>query len=151
MAADLQAALAGDTAPRVAIMPNAASTPGAPSVSLRVALCDMEDAFAPAMRDSLLGLGHAIDAAATVRLLIGGGDPDGVIAAAQEGGLVAVGDAASLLLRAAGFAVRPIRPEHGRVIRCLPVEGAPWQPGRAFFVARYVAFELAWAGDPRRR
>ena len=113
-----------------------------------VALCDAGDPFAAAMRDALLGLGTRLDPRAATRVLVGSDEARCVEAAQRAGGLVAVGDAAAHVLRRAGFAVRAIRPEQGRIVRCQPVPGAAWQPGRAFFAARYATLDVDWDANP---
>jgi anthranilate/para-aminobenzoate synthase component I len=139
VAADLQAEVAGGAGADA--WPAEAAEPAA------VALCDAGDPFVPALSDTMLGLGFRLDAAATTRLLIGG-DEERCVGVAGHDGLVAIGDAAARVLQHAGFAVRPIRPQHGRVIRCLPGEAASWRPARPFFAARYATLEVDWAAGP---
>ncbi len=139
VADDLQAEVADPGRATVSAM----ATPAA-----AVALCDAGDPFIAAMRDLLLGIGARLDARATVRVLVGADEARCVDAAARAGGLVSIGDAAALVLREAGFALRTIRPEHGRIVRCQPVAGAPWRPLRAFFAARYATLAVDWAAGP---
>jgi hypothetical protein len=109
-----------------------------------LALCDAGDPFAAAMQDTLLGLGFRLDATAATRLLLGSDAARCRQEARRGAGLVAVGDAAAQVLGDAGFALRSIRPEHGRIVRCLPVETAPWHAERAFFAARYATLAIDW-------
>ena len=136
VAADLQAEVAGGA--------GAGARPAEAAEQAAVALYDVGDPFVSAVSDTMLGLGFRLDAAAPTRLLIGD-DEERCVAAAGHDGLVAIGDAAARVLQHAGFAVRPIRPQHGRVIRCLPGEAASWRPARPFFAARYATLEVDWS------
>ncbi|MEO7007914.1 MAG: hypothetical protein ABI156_02090, partial [Caldimonas sp.] len=110
-----------------------------------VALGDAGDPFAAAVIDMLRGLGFALDPAAPTRILIGA-DPARCAEAASRGsGLVALGDAAARVLQHAGFALAPIRPEHGRALHCVPTDSAPWRDKRAFAALRHATLAVDWA------
>jgi hypothetical protein len=110
-----------------------------------LALHDAGDPFAAAMTDTLLGMGLALDASATSRLLIGA-DPARCAEMAAGDGLVAVGDAAARVLQQAGFAVRAIPPQHGRLLHCVPSTDAPWPERRGFVALRSATLELDGSG-----
>jgi hypothetical protein len=62
---------------------------------------------------------------------------------AHAGGLVASGDAAARVLERAGFAIVAIRPEHGRLVRCVPDVGTPELAAtRPFRAMRYATLDL---------
>ena len=152
--ASLQTALAG-----------AADAPGDAAGSLppAVALHDAGDPFAAAVTETLLGMGLALDAAATPWLLIGA-DAVRCVEAGGRDRVVAVGDAAARVLQQAGFAVRAIAPQHGRLLHCVPSADAPWPERRGFVALRSATLELdptartgdlagwvAWVHDERAR
>ena len=61
----------------------------------------------------------------------------------RANGLLAIGDAAARVLEGAGWTVRSIRPEHGRLVRCVPTADAPAGVARRPFVAmRYATLAL---------
>jgi isochorismate synthase EntC len=107
-----------------------------------VALRGSGDPFPASVAHALRGLGVALQEDAPVRVLIGAD-------AALHGiaNMVAIGDAAARVLEAAGFAVDPIRPEHGRLLRCHPTPQAPWQGAHSFLSVRYATWSLRRAGD----
>jgi hypothetical protein len=81
--------------------------------------------------------------------------------AAPAAGTVAIGDAGARLLARAGWAVRSVLPQHGRVLRCLPTQHAPWPAASPFAAARYASLALedqptlpgweVWLTDEARR
>jgi hypothetical protein len=133
VAADLQSGVAGGDV----------RSPRSLTAISRVALLDDGDPFAAAVADTLRGLGFEPCAGAAATVLVGTGS-GGPAAGSMPSRLVAIGDAATRLLQQAGLTLRPIRPEHGRIVRCLPSGAGSWQPERAFFVARYASLELDW-------
>lgn len=106
-----------------------------------VRLIDTGDPFGYAMRDCLEGLGLLLDESAVCCVRIG---PGAIQGAAQQ--MVAIGDAALHLLAQLGFAVQPIRPEHGRMLACSATADAPWADKNPFVTARYGSMALL-AGD----
>ncbi len=111
----------------------------------RVALLAQGDPFAAALRDRLEGLGFELGVDAPVRVVAG---TDRAVAAQR---VVAIGDAAFLLLQADGFALEAIAPRHGEVVRCSRANG-----GGEFIAARYASWRLVdgvtapwdvWASD----
>lgn len=134
-----------------------------PSLPSRVALLDAGDAFPSALRDALAGLGMTVDSSADTAVLIGT-DPQrcaALLAGRAPGPLVAIGDAACMLLARAGFQTVAQRPAHGRLLSCLPTSASPWAGGASFIAARYASSELAdtallpgweaWLRDPDGR
>ena len=135
----------------------ALSTQAAPQQSYllprAINLVDANDPFGNAMRECLLGLGLDISPQAPTAVVIGSPMP----ADAPAGGCVAIGNAALILLGEAGCAVQRIDPEHGRLVTCTSMPGAPWGGGGTFLAARYASFKLensalppdwqAWAVD----
>ena len=122
------------------------ATPDRPSAALpkAVALHDGGDAFGAALAETLQAFGLAIDAAATPAVLVGG---DAAVVRARagpgrRGGLVAIGDAAARLLRDAGLRVAATAPQHGRLVNCVPVPGAPGGAARPFVAMRYATLAL---------
>ena len=113
-----------------------------------VALRDAGDPFAAAVADALRACGVRLEDAASPVVLIGG---DAVLCGAEllrGTGLVAIGDAAARVLGSSGWTVRAIRPEHGRLVRCLPTSAAPVSMQRPPFVAmRYATLALDTAPD----
>jgi len=133
VADDLQASVAGAPAsPGVAVgaLPKA------------VALRDGGDPFGAAVAETLRGFGLALDAAAAPVVLVGGDDAFVRAQASRHGGLVALGDAAARMLRAAGVAVKAVAPQHGRLVTCVPVPGAPGGAMRPFVAMRYATLVL---------
>ncbi|MEO5881726.1 MAG: chorismate-binding protein [Caldimonas sp.] len=130
---DLQESVAG-----AAPMQVAAAGPLPTAVALR----DGGDPFAAAVADTLRGLGLTIGADAPVAVLVGGDDAFARAAAGAGAGVVALGDAAARVLGESGLAVRAIAPQHGRLVRCLPVAGAPAAATRAFVAIRYSTLAL---------
>jgi isochorismate synthase EntC len=117
--------------------PSAAVSHERPSLPAAVALLADGDPFAAGLRDSLHALGVAFDAAAAVRVIAG---PHAV---ADAGPLVAIGDAAARVLGSEGFAVEPIAPRHGELVRCRRVGGQD-----SFIAARYLRWQVAAAPLP---
>ncbi|HEX7437543.1 MAG TPA: chorismate-binding protein [Caldimonas sp.] len=140
VAADLDARLAG-AAPT--------STPALAALPVAVALCDAGDPFAQAVAETLQALGLGLDAAASTRVLVGADPATCAAVASHVGGLVAIGDAAARVLGHAGFAVAPIRPEHGRPVQCVPNAEGPATAGRSFTAMRYATLAIDWG--PQRR
>ena len=134
VAADLQAGVAG--AATSSVRPIAAVS--------SVVLQDDGDPFGAAVADALRGLGFERDARAATAVRIGLGSNRRSALPGSPGRLVAIGDAATSLLQQDGLALRPIRPAHGRIVRCLPTGAVAWQPERPFFAARYATLELDW-------
>jgi isochorismate synthase EntC len=124
-------ALEGVEAPGAAASQDGFTLP--PSVQLHA----HGDAFAAALADCLAGLGVATTADAAVRVLAG---PQPVAAGDR---VLAIGDAALLLLQREGFAVQPITPVHGQLVRCRPAEAAPLAGRGDFIAARYLRRQLA--------
>ncbi|MEO7007632.1 MAG: chorismate-binding protein, partial [Caldimonas sp.] len=148
--ADLQAALAGpagedSAAARTDASLSTAAARADAALPPAVALCDAGDPFAAAVIDTLQGLGLALDAAAPTRVLIGADSARCAAAATGGAGLVALGDAAARVLEHAGFALAPIRPEHGRALHCVPTGAAPWRDKRAFAALRHATLAVDWA------
>ncbi|CAN5463239.1 hypothetical protein BH11PSE7_BH11PSE7_36240 [soil metagenome] len=110
------------------------------TTGLPVALFTTDDPFANALADTVAGLGCVLHASARVRLVAGTAAPASDVALHT----VAVGDAAALVLREAGFAVHEVAPEHGRVIHCTTTPQAPWQ-ARGFTCARYATVAVDFA------
>lgn len=110
----------------------------APALPPAVSLDDAQDAFGPALRDTLLGLGLRVqpDALPVVRAgqaTHGEGDRH----------VLAVGDAALRLLACHGASVVSITPEHGRLVLCTPATPDAWAGAVAFTAARYATLALA--------
>jgi len=111
-----------------------------------VAMVDEGDAFGAALRDCVQGLGIEIVADAPVRVLAGTRQIEG----AQR--LVAIGDAAALLLRSEGFALQACTPRHGELVRCVRADS-----GEDFLAACYLRWRFpdarlragwdVWASD----
>ena len=139
--ADLEARVAGGAPPAVAT--EAQALPAA------VALEAEGDPFAAALAESLRGLGLALDETAATVVFAGGDDVAARSLVEGARGLVAVGDAAARVLRAAGHAVVATPPRHGRLVECVPVEGTPSAAMRPFMALRYATLALA-DGDTRR-
>jgi isochorismate synthase EntC len=114
--------------------------------AIAVTLLADGDPFAAALRDCLQGLGVTEAQGAAVRVLAGTGH----VVAPQR--VVAIGDAALVLLQQAGFGVESMAPRHGEQVRCTPADGAG-----AFIAARYLRRRLTdavvlpgwdvWASD----
>ncbi len=129
----------------------------------RFALHDAGDPFPAAVRDTLEGLGMALDAGAPLILLIGsdGWACRNVLAAKGQHPLVAMGDAAFHVLEQAGFGIETVAPAHGRLMVCTPTAAAPWKDDGPFIVARYGHLALpdttilpgweVWAHDEKQR
>lgn len=133
---DLEASVAGGVpavAPASAVLPSA------------VALVDGGDPFGAAVADTLSGFGLALDAAAEVRVLIGGDDALARDEVARHGGLVVLGDAAARVLGVAGVPVVAIAPQHGRLVDCVPARAMPGGAARRFVAMRYATLAL---GEP---
>jgi hypothetical protein len=99
-----------------------------------VAVCDEGDAFGAGLRDCVQGLGVEVADTAPVCVLAGSGSTG------QRERLVAIGDAAAVLLRAEGFPVAACTPRHGELVRCRRVD----REGE-FIAARYLRWQLAGA------
>ncbi|MEO6746153.1 MAG: chorismate-binding protein [Caldimonas sp.] len=145
VAAELQSAIAGGAgagsgSPAVGAATTTPSSIGA--LPRAVAVRDAGDPFTAAVIDALRACGVLIDSSAKPVVLIG----DGEIAGAEhasETGFVAIGDAGARVLGSAGFTVRPIRPEHGRLVNCRPTTAAPAAlQGRPFVAMRYATLAL---------
>lgn len=102
-----------------------------------VAVVDEGDAFGAALRDCVQGLGIAISGSAPVRVVAGSRRID------HRERLVAVGDAAMLVLQAEGFAVEPCTPRHGELVRCVRADN-----DEAFVAARYLRWVVVDARLP---
>jgi hypothetical protein len=152
VAAELQSSVAGGpeagSAPASADASPPASPPRSKAPPRAVALRDADDPFAAAVADALRACGVRLEDAASPVVLIGG---DAVLCGAEllrGTGLVAIGDAAARVLGSSGWTVRAIRPEHGRLVRCLPTSAAPVSMQRPPFVAmRYATLALDTAPD----
>lgn len=120
-----------------AVPPATAGAKQAARLPAHVRLLDGGDPFAAASRDALEALGLALSEDAPVTVATG----DGFDAAATLGPVVAVADAAFRLLAHAGFDVVPSLPEQGRLQRCVPQPGAPWET-KEFFTGRYQRHAL---------
>ncbi|MCE9658607.1 MAG: chorismate-binding protein [Burkholderiales bacterium] len=135
VADDLQQSVAGGPA-----------SPGSPLGVLpeAVALLDGGDPFGAAVAETLRGFGLVLDPAAAPAVLVGGDNAfvRAQASSARRGRLVALGDAAARLLRDAGLPVRATPPQHGRLVTCLPVAGAPGGATRAFVAMRYATLAL---------
>jgi anthranilate/para-aminobenzoate synthase component I len=138
---DLEARVAG-SAPTAAAV-DALALPAA------VALEAEGDPFAAGLAESLRGVGLALDETAATVVFAGGDDLAARSLAARARGVVAIGDAAARLLRAAGHPVVATPPRHGRLVHCVPVEGTPSAAMRPFTALRYATLALA-DGDPGR-
>lgn len=136
---DLEASVAGGASSYAA----ASATP-----PRAVALVDGGDPFGAAVADTLRGMGLALHPSADAHVLVGGDDARARAERASHRGLVAIGDAAARVLRAAGFAVVDIAPQHGRLVGCVPVAGAPGGAVRNFVAMRYATLSLE---EPTRR
>ena len=147
--AELQAVLAGPAGEDSASARTDAARPAVAAhadaaLPAAIALCDAGDPFAAAVIDTLQGLGLVLDPAAPARVLIGADAALCAAAGAHGAGLVALGDAAVRVLQHAGFAVAPIRPEHGRAMHCMPTPAAPWHDKRAFAALRHATLAVDW-------
>jgi anthranilate/para-aminobenzoate synthase component I len=100
------------------------------------------DAFAAALADCLGGLGIALDADAPVTVIAGPQPPP------VEDRVLAIGDAALALLAREWFAVAPITPVQGHLVRCEPTAAAPVRAPAPFIAARYLRSRLAASGLP---
>ena len=138
---DLEARMAGSAPSAVAAEPEA--------LPAAVALEAEGDPFAAALAETLRGLGLALDETAATVVFAGGDDVGARSLVEGARGLVAVGDAAARVLRAAGHAVVATPPRHGRLLECVPVEGTPSAAMRPFTALRYATLALA-DGDARR-
>jgi hypothetical protein len=139
--ADLEARVAGGRMPspsREAALPAA------------VALRGDGDPFAAALADCLHGLGLALDPEASPVVFAGADDAAARSLVQGRAGLVAIGDAAARVLRAHGYEVLTVVPQHGRLVECRPVEGTPSASLRVFLAMRYATLALggAAAGGP---
>ncbi len=118
-----------------------------------VRLAAGDDAFAAALADCLAGLGLDLRGAAAVTVLAG----TQRIAAPSQ--VLAIGDAAALLLQAEGHPVQAIEPQHGLLVRCTRAAAAPGGAG-SFIAARSLRWQLGgrkaapgwrvWATDEER-
>ena len=144
----LQSSIAGGTDGSDAQAPAGSATPtdglgSERALPTAVALRDAGDPFAAAIRDALQACGVRIDDAARPAVLIGGDPVPCAEASRRADGLVAIGDAAARVLEDAGWTVRSIRPEHGRLVRCVPTAAAPpGVPRRPFVAMRYATLAL---------
>ena len=108
-----------------------------------VALRDAGDPFTAALRDALQACGVGLDEAARPTVLIGSDAAACADELRRAKGLVAIGDAAARVLGGMGWTVRSIRPEHGRLVRCVPTTAAPvGVPARPFVAMRYATLAL---------
>ena len=120
------------------------------ALPVAVALRDAGDPFCAAVRDALQSFGVRIDDAAQPAVLIGGAAGVCADTVRRADGVVAIGDAAARVLAGAGWTVRSIRPEHGRLVRCVPTTVAPVDlQARPFVAMRYAT--LALDMEPRAR
>ena len=131
-----------------ALVPGSAAAAPADATELpaAVALRADGDPFAAAVAECLHGLGLALDPAAAPIVFAGGDEAAARALAVGDRGLVAIGDAAARVLRAAGHEVVATLPSHGRLIDCRPVEGTPSAAMRPFSAMRHAT--LALAGGP---
>ena len=115
-----------------------------------VVLCDAGDPFLAAVADTLGGLGLKIAEAGGPTVLVGADAARCADAVRRAHGLVALGDAAARVLHEAGFAVLPVRPEHGRPLRGLRRADTPGPalPER-LSAARYATLALDRADGAR--
>lgn len=135
-----------------AALPGAAST-GSHALPAAVRLVAEGDAFAAALADCLAGLGLAVREEASLTVLAG----TQRIEAPRQ--LLAIGDAAALLLQAEGWPVQAIEPQHGRLVRCTRAAVAPGGAG-TFIAARSLRWQIGarkagpgwsvWATDEER-
>ncbi len=137
-----------------------------PTLPQAVCLLDAGDPFMQGVRDTLLGLGVGLDAAARGPAVLAGSDAERCAQALRDRGgrgrLLAWGDAAVHVLAGAGFDVERHLPQHGRSLRCIPAAAAPCAP-EAFCVGMYGTVSLAtrdatmppdwdvWASDDQGR
>lgn len=136
----------------------AAAAPGeaagvSPALPPAVRLVAQGDAFAAALADCLAGLGLAFrdDAGCTVLA--------GTQRMASPRRVLAIGDAAVLLLQGEGWPVHAIEPQHGHLARCTRAAAAPGGAG-TFIAARSLRWQLGvrkvapgwsvWATDEER-
>ncbi|HZV93633.1 MAG TPA: chorismate-binding protein [Caldimonas sp.] len=127
--ARLQASIAGDAVEKPArSRSTSAST---------VRLVDAGDPLGCAVADMLVGLGFGLDAGAGVTVLVGADALRCAAAQAEATGLVAIGDAAALVLRRAGFAASGERPAQGELVRVAPAAGSRLEAQVPFRVMRY--------------
>jgi len=150
VADELETAIAGGAGGAAAPMARrAASSPEQVSLGAlpsAVALRDGGDPFAAAVVDALLTCGVRLDEAARPLVLIGNAAATGAAERLPETGVVAIGDAAARVLAQAGWAVRPSRPEHGRLVRCHATAAAPSAvQGPGFVAMRYATLTLGAA------
>ena len=154
VAAELQSAIAGGADAASAQKVVSAATrrdrncpPRA--LPLAVALRDGGDPFSAAVTDALQACGVAIEPEAKPVVRIGSDAAMRGAEDASEIGFVAIGDAGARVLGNAGWTVRSIRPEHGRLVRCRPTDAAPAAlQGHPFVAMRYATLALE---PPRRR
>ena len=156
--------IAGDassTAASAATRDAAASAVGGDTLRL-VAL---GDPFESAITDVLQGAGWTLAGDEAAITVLTGHDQNAckawLAARPAHTALVAFGDAAAVALAHAGFAVKPIEPEQGRLLQCKPTTHAPWAGASPFHVGRYAQLALAddavpdgwtvWAHDARGR
>ena len=132
--ADLEARIAGSS--------TAASADGS-GLPAAVTLQADGDPFSAAIAECLRGLGLALDPAAAPIVFAGGDDAAARALAVDDRGLVAIGDAAARLLRAAGRAVVATLPQYGRLVDCQPVAGTPSAAMRPFTALRHATLALA--------
>ncbi len=136
----------------------AAPVPGAASTRQHalpnaVRLVAEGDAFGAALADCLAGLGLALRDDAAVTVLAG----TRRIAAPDR--MIAIGDAAALLLHGEGHPVQAIEPQHGHLVHCMRTAAAPGGAG-PFIAARSLRWQPAarktapgwsvWATDEER-
>jgi anthranilate/para-aminobenzoate synthase component I len=122
---------------------SSAVTPGVDGGLFEVCLQASGDPFANALADVLRGLGCFLHSDAPLTVLAG----KVVLLAQPLRQTVALGDAAALVLRDAGFTVRQIAPEHGRIVHCKALPEAPWEVP-TFTSARYATLEIDFAVTP---
>jgi hypothetical protein len=111
------------------------------------------DAFAAALADCLAGLGLALRDDAGCTVLAGTQRIEG------PRQVLAIGDAAALLLQGEGWPVHAIEPQQGHLVRCTRAAGAPGGAG-TFVAARSLRWQLGvrkvapgwsvWATDEER-
>jgi hypothetical protein len=128
-------------------------------------LVALADPFERAVTDMLQGTGWTLAGDEAAVTVLTGNDRNAckawLAARPVEAALVAFGDAAAIVLAQAGFAVEPIAPEQGRLLKCAATEHAPWPRSNPFHVGRYSSLALAsdaipsgwavWAQDPQGR
>ncbi len=153
----------GDAPGSAAATATSATQPG----GHRLRLVALGDPFEAAVSDLLQGMGWTLETdttASAVHVLTGHDQPAcrrWLAARQAHGAVVALGDAAAVVLADAGFAIEAVAPEQGRLLQCQPTAVAPWAGTGVFHVGRYARLALAdttladgwtaWAHDTQGR